>query len=115
MHPPGQHEEEGETTLLSTPGGEREGLALDEAGRVDGVVEFNQRRAKMERLRAEGIEPYPHGSWLKARTLIKDVLAAHDPSELEAGEHPELRYQLAGRLISRRAWRSSARMHTSAS
>src|SRR2546421_5487403 len=66
------------------------------------VVEFNQRRAKMERLREEGIEPYPHGSWLKDRTLIKDVLAAHDPSELEAGEHTELRYQVGGRLISRR-------------
>src|SRR5204863_7300123 len=102
MHSPGQHEDEGETTLLSTPDGEREESALDEAEHTDGVVEFNQRRAKMERLRAEGIEPYPHGSWLKDRTLIKDVLAAHDPSELEAGEHTELRYQLAGRLISRR-------------
>jgi len=102
MHPPGQHEDERETTLLSTPAGEDEGLSLDEGERVDGVVEFNQRRAKMERLRAEGINPYPHGSWLKDRTLIKDVLAAHDPSELEAGEHPELRYHVAGRLISRR-------------
>ena len=102
MHPPGPHEEESETTLLSTPAGGGEGLALDQDESVDGVVEFNQRRAKMERLRAEGIDPYPHGSWLKQRTLIKDVLAAHDPSELEAGEHPELRYQLAGRLISRR-------------
>src|SRR2546426_10194193 len=102
MHPPGQHEEEGETTLLSTPGGEREGLALDQAERVDGVVEFNQRRAKMERLRAEGIDPYPHGSWLKARTLIKDVLAAHDASELEAGAPPGLRYHPARRPISRR-------------
>jgi lysyl-tRNA synthetase, class II len=102
MHPPGEHEEEGETTLLSTPGGEREGLALDEPESADGAVEFNQRRAKMERLRAEGIDPYPHGSWLKDRTLIKDVLAAHDPAELEAGEHPELCYEVAGRLISRR-------------
>ena len=84
MHPPGPHEEESETTLLSTPAGGGEGLALDQDESVDGVVEFNQRRAKMERLRAEGIDPYPHGSWLKQRTLIKDVLAAHDPSELEA-------------------------------
>jgi len=102
MHPPGEHQEEGETTLLSTPDGEREGLALDEPESADGAVEFNQRRAKMERLRAEGIDPYPHGSWLKDRTLIKDVLAAHDPAELEAGEHPEFRYEVAGRLISRR-------------
>ena len=57
MHPPGEHEEEGETTLLSTPDGEREGLALDEPESADGAVEFNQRRAKMERLRAEGSTP----------------------------------------------------------
>jgi len=55
----------------------------------------------MERLRAEGIDPYPPVS-LPDRTLIRDVLAAHDPAELEAGEHPELRYHIAGRLISRR-------------
>src|SRR5205823_8575192 len=66
------------------------------------AVERDERRAKMERLRAEGIDPYPHGSWMERRTLIKDVLAAHDPSELGAGEHPEIRYQVAGRLISRR-------------
>src|SRR6266704_3314973 len=50
MHPPGQHEDEGETTLLSTPDGEPEESALDEAEHADGVVEFNQRRAKMGRL-----------------------------------------------------------------
>src|SRR2546421_1339734 len=66
------------------------------------VVERDERRAKMERLRAEGIDPYPHGSWVERRTLIKDVLAAHDPSELGAGEHPEIRYLVAGRLIARR-------------
>src|SRR2546421_1248620 len=66
------------------------------------VVERDERRAKMERLRAEGIDPYPHGSWMERRTLIKDVLAAHDPSELGAGEHPEIRYLVAGRLIARR-------------
>ena len=65
------------------------------------VVEFDERRAKMERLRAEGIDPYPPVS-MPDRTLIAAVLAAHDPSRLEAGEHPDLRYQIAGRLISRR-------------
>jgi lysyl-tRNA synthetase class 2 len=69
---------------------------------VEPVVELDERRAKMQRLRAEGIEPYPHGSWLKDRTLIQDVLAAHDPSQLTAGEHRELRYHVAGRLVSRR-------------
>jgi lysyl-tRNA synthetase class 2 len=69
---------------------------------VDGAVEFDERRAKMERLRAEGIDPYPPVSLWSQRTRIADVLAAHDPAELEAGEHPALRYHVAGRLISRR-------------
>ncbi len=68
----------------------------------DGVVEIDERRAKMERLKAEGIDPYPPVSLWTTRTRIADVLAAHDPDGLEAGEHPELSYQIAGRLISRR-------------
>ena len=68
----------------------------------DGVVEFDERRAKMQRLRAEGIDPYPPVSLWDTRTRIADLLAAHDPSALEPGEHPELSYQIAGRLISRR-------------
>jgi lysyl-tRNA synthetase class 2 len=68
----------------------------------DTHAEFDARRAKMERLRSEGIEPYPPVSLWNTRTRIADVLAAHDASELEHGEHPELRYQIAGRLISRR-------------
>jgi lysyl-tRNA synthetase, class II len=68
----------------------------------DGVVQIDERRAKMERLRAEGIDPYPPVSLWDTRTLIADLIAAHDPSALEQGEHPDLRYQIAGRLISRR-------------
>jgi lysyl-tRNA synthetase class 2 len=68
----------------------------------DGVVEFDERRAKLERLRAEGIDPYPPVSLWDTRTLISDVLEAHDPAALQPGEHPELSYQIAGRLISRR-------------
>jgi lysyl-tRNA synthetase class 2 len=68
---------------------------------VDGVVQIDERRAKMERLRSEGINPYPHVS-LPDRTLIRDVLAGHDPATLEAGEHPAMSYHVAGRLISRR-------------
>jgi lysyl-tRNA synthetase class 2 len=101
-------------------GGERAGRAaatVDDAAAQDGaaagaapaveeatesVIERDERRAKMERLRAEGIDPYPHGSWLKDRTLIKDLIEAHDLSALEPGEHRDLRYQVAGRLISRR-------------
>jgi lysyl-tRNA synthetase class 2 len=68
----------------------------------NGVVEIDERRLKMERLRAEGIDPYPHVSLLGDRTLIKDVLAAHDVDELSEGGHDELRYHVAGRVISRR-------------
>src|SRR6202035_1782315 len=68
----------------------------------DGVVEFDERRAKMERLRAEGIDPYPPVSLWDTRTRIAEVIAAHDPKQLDAGDHPDLRYQIAGRLISRR-------------
>ena len=68
----------------------------------DGIVEFDERRNKMERLRAEGIEPYPAVSLWGTRTRIADLLAAHDAGALDAGEHPELSYHVAGRLISRR-------------
>jgi lysyl-tRNA synthetase class 2 len=68
---------------------------------ADGAVEFDERRAKMERLRAEGVEPYPPVSF-HDRSLIADVLAAHDAATLAPGEHPELHHHIAGRLISRR-------------
>jgi lysyl-tRNA synthetase class 2 len=86
----GRHEGEQEITVRET----------DEPR--GGVVEIDERRVKMERLRAEGIDPYPHVSLLNDRTLIKDVLAAHDAEELSEGSHPELRYHVAGRVISRR-------------
>ncbi len=82
----------------ATPNGAEE-RPDDEGSEAGGA---DERRAKMERLRAEGVDPYPPVTLWGTRTLIADVLAAHDPAELEAGEHPELRYQIAGRLISRR-------------
>src|SRR5271155_2195365 len=74
----------------------------DQAETENGAVEFDERRAKMERLRAEGIDPYPAVTLWATRTRIADVLEANDAATLEAGEHPELSYQIAGRLISRR-------------
>src|SRR5437588_12566015 len=68
----------------------------------DGVVEFDERRAKMERLRAEGIDPYPPVTLWDTRTKIADIRAAHVPAELDQGAHPDMRYVVAGRLISRR-------------
>ncbi len=85
-----------------------DGVGLGDAGATpdagtprDGVVEIDERRVKMERLRAEGIDPYPHVS-LPDRMLIADVLAAHDPAQLGEGEHLKLRHHVAGRVISRR-------------
>jgi lysyl-tRNA synthetase, class II len=77
------------------------GVGADATAPQDGAVEIDERRTKMERLRAEGVDPYPPVS-LPDRTLIADVLSAHDPAALQAGEHRELGYHIAGRLISRR-------------
>src|ERR1700683_4784650 len=74
---------------------------LPERAEPDERAEFDERRAKMQRLRAEGIDPYPPVSLWNTRTRIADVLAAHDPATLEAGEHEELSYQMSGRAISR--------------
>ena len=60
----------------------------------------SERRAKLERLRAEGIEPFPRG--YPERTKIATIHAEHDPAELGEGEHPESSYRIAGRLVGRR-------------
>jgi lysyl-tRNA synthetase, class II len=116
MPVPGHQREPNETTTAEREPGDdatapvADASAPDGAGRGEGeqqlspsepVVEVDERRAKMERLRAEGIDPYPPVS-LPDRTLIREVLAAHDPAQLTPGEHPELSYHIAGRLISRR-------------
>jgi len=90
---------EGRATDLPVAEPPRDAIA---ASSPDGEGEFDERRAKMERLRAEGIEPYPHVTLWQTRTRIADLLGAHDAADLEAGEHPALCYQIAGRLISRR-------------
>jgi lysyl-tRNA synthetase class 2 len=77
-------------------------LAAAAGASVDGAVEFDERRAKMERLRAEGVDPYPPVTLWGRRARIADVHRAHDPAALDAGEHPDMRYLVAGRLISRR-------------
>jgi lysyl-tRNA synthetase class 2 len=68
----------------------------------NGVVEIDERRAKMERLRAEGVDPYPAVTLWGTRTRITEILEAHDASELDQGAHADMRYLVAGRLISRR-------------
>ena len=68
----------------------------------DEAVGADERRAKMERMRAEGLEPYPYLKTDVPRTLIAEVQGAHDPGQLEPGEHSGLSYRVCGRLIARR-------------
>jgi lysyl-tRNA synthetase class 2 len=77
-------------------------VLTDAEARPGDAMEIDERRAKMERLRAEGIEPYPHVTLWTERARIADVLAAHDPATLDAGEHPDLRHEIGGRIIARR-------------
>lgn len=59
------------------------------------------RREKLERLRAEGVDPYPHEGW-PDRDKISAILEAHDPEALGEGEHAEFSYRIAGRLVGQR-------------
>jgi len=60
-----------------------------------------QRRAKLDRLRAEGVDPYPRTGWPE-RTKIETIFTAHDPEQLGEGEHSQWTYRIAGRLVGRR-------------
>jgi lysyl-tRNA synthetase, class II len=57
-----------------------------------------ERRAKLERLREAGIEPFPHG--FADRTEIAAVRESH--TQIEPGEETGDRYRVAGRLTARR-------------
>jgi lysyl-tRNA synthetase, class II len=60
----------------------------------------SERLKKVERLRAEGVDPYPRS--FPDRTRIATILAAHDPEQLGAGEHSRWSYRIAGRLTGKR-------------
>jgi lysyl-tRNA synthetase, class II len=57
-----------------------------------------ERREKLERLREQGIEPFPHE--FDGRTEIASVHAAHD--QLPDGEETDQAYRVAGRIAARR-------------
>jgi len=63
-----------------------------------------ERREKLVRLRAAGVEPFPHS--YPGRAEIAEVRAAHDG--LEAGAETESAYRLAGRIAARRGHGKSA-------
>ena len=57
-----------------------------------------ERRAKLERLREGGVDPYPHS--FGDRVEIAEVRAAHE--DLGPGEQTDDRYRVAGRITARR-------------
>jgi lysyl-tRNA synthetase, class II len=59
----------------------------------------DDRRTKLERLRAEGIDPFPHD--FDGVVPIERVREAHEGS-LEPGEETDAAYRVAGRLAARR-------------
>ena len=59
-----------------------------------------QRRAKLERLRAAGIDPYPHA--FPDRDHVEEIEAAHDPADLGEGEHEQFAYRVMGRITGKR-------------
>src|SRR4051794_3512292 len=62
------------------------------------AIPQDDRRAKLERLRADGVDPFPHE--FEGVVPIARVHAEHD--DLEAGEETDASYRLAGRLSARR-------------
>jgi lysyl-tRNA synthetase, class II len=57
-----------------------------------------ERREKLERLREEGVEPFPHS--FEGRTEIATIRAAHE--NLDPAEETDDRYRVAGRIAARR-------------
>lgn len=72
--------------------------AMDESTLQAGT---DERLAKMQRLRAEGIEPFPYAE-IERRTPVQAIHAAHDPAQLSQGEHEDAPYTVAGRIVGRR-------------
>jgi lysyl-tRNA synthetase, class II len=58
----------------------------------------DDRRAKLERLRADGIDPFPHS--FEGVVPVASVHSAH--GDLEPGEETDAAYRVAGRLTARR-------------
>lgn len=64
-------------------------------------AESERRRAKTDRIRAQGVDPFPSFK-LRDRSLVAELVARHNPTEMRAGLYLEHRYRLSGRLIARR-------------
>jgi lysyl-tRNA synthetase class 2 len=80
----------------SRPGGPQGPGAGDEVAAGSDVLA--DRRRKLARLRASGVEPFPHS--FDGVEPIASVRARHE--RLEAGEETDLTHRVAGRLTARR-------------
>ncbi len=60
----------------------------------------DERNAKVERLRAEGVDPFPRS--FPDRTPVEKIQTAHDPEALGEGEQSDFSYRVAGRLTGQR-------------
>src|ERR1700759_5752442 len=69
-------------------------------GDRSGAASAEQRRAKVDRLREAGIDPYPHS--FTGRTHVDEIVAKHDPAELGEGHHEEFSYRVMGRVVGKR-------------
>jgi lysyl-tRNA synthetase class 2 len=74
-------------------------LSAEEAEPTAGSTEA-EREAKAERLRGEGIDPFPRS--YPDRTHVAAIEEAHDPEALGEGEHSEFSYRIAGRVTGQR-------------
>ena len=70
---------------------------LDQSTRLDEIIA--ERRAKLDRLRADGIDPYPVG--VRVTSSLEEVATAF-AEKLEAGEESDHVVSVAGRLMLRR-------------
>ena len=87
--------------MSEAPEAERtEERSPDSTGDRSGAASEAQRRAKVERLRAAGVDPYPHS--FEGRTHAEDIEAAHDPEALGEGEHEQFTYRVMGRVTGKR-------------
>jgi lysyl-tRNA synthetase class 2 len=74
-------------------------LTPEEVAPTSGSTEA-ERAAKAERLRGEGIDPFPRS--FEDRVPISSILDAHDPGAIGEGGHGEFSYRIAGRVTGRR-------------
>jgi lysyl-tRNA synthetase, class II len=86
--------------MSEAPEAERTEETKPDAGDRSGAASEAQRRAKVDRLREAGINPYPHS--FEKRDHALDIINAHDPEQLGEGEHEQFTYRVMGRVTGKR-------------